>query len=97
MQKKCKDPYRFQGHIRVPTERTALINSVLLNQRKQQLTINVPNIQTLNPDRNVLTLCCVTPLTPGVQVGFDLWLNDLHTHWQVIASVSLAPLDQTGM
>lgn len=71
--------YRFEGYVSVAAEWAALIDGVLLNQRQQQLTINIPNIQALNPDRDMLSLCCVTPLTPSVQVCFHLGLNYLYT------------------
>jgi len=63
----------------VPTKRAAFINGVLLNQWKQQLAINVTNFQAFNPDRDMLPLCSVTPLTPCIQVCLHLRLNYLFT------------------
>ncbi|KAA6418293.1 MAG: hypothetical protein FRX49_11802 [Trebouxia sp. A1-2] len=48
--------------------RAALINAVLNHQGQEQHSIDVPDVQLLDADRNLLTFCSLAP-TPGVQDG----------------------------
>lgn len=63
----------------VATQRAALVNGVLLNQRQQKHAIDIANVQVLYLGRNPVPLKGVTGLPPAVQVGLHTRCNDLKT------------------
>jgi len=61
----------------VAIQGAALINAVLNHQGQEQHSIDVPNVQLLDADRYLLTLCSLAS-TPGVQVRTYCWRYHLY-------------------
>lgn len=63
----------------VPAQGTALVDGVLNNERQDQHGVDVPNVQLLYPNRDVLPLSRCPASTPGVEVRLHFGLHHLST------------------